>query len=314
MKYDVLIVDVYNLMYRATFSGDERLIKVKDQLMHTEGIIAFLDIMERYIKTFGSSQDIEIFWLFDNSRTSIQKYRKSINENYKKTRIEQPSWFYRQLDLLELILKNYRDNSSIFRAAFLEADDYVTKLIESYISPSSNVLLISDDSDWFRSLSDNVHQLRKKRVYDKETFFDEYKFEATYTNLCFYKCFYGDISDNIKAALPYFPQVYFLEVLKKYNHVVEFIREVIDHKVEFLDLGWVEKIKKEESLLLINWNLIESADISAIDMKSFEVACHFNQKKLYLIYDSLNLVGKIDKRIDHPYKQVDIFDEIFKED
>jgi len=315
IKYDVFIVDVYNLMYRSTFSSEERIIKLNTEVCHTEGIIIFLALVDFYLKKYGAGDDTTIYWLFDNSRTSIQKYRKSLNENYKKTRTEQPSWFYRQLDHLELILRNYRENASIFRASFLEADDYVTNLIQTYIPAGSKTLMISDDADWFRSLSDDVHQLKNKRIYNPEDFFEEYGFEATYSNLCFFKCFYGDISDNIKAALPYFPRVYFLDILKRYNHVSEFIRAVLENKLDYLDLGWIEKIRKEEELLLLNWNLIESADISALDMKTIEIKCKYQPNKLRIIYDSLDLIGRVDtKRIQPPHREVDILAELLKGD
>lgn len=297
--YNIFIIDVYNLFYKANYLNEETIVSYQDVKFHTEGIIGFLNMMESYIKNFGSD-DLKIYWLFDNAKTSIKKYRKSLSEDYKKTRIPQPEWFYKELDMLELILKSYRDNSYLFRVQFIEADDYVSEIVKMYISKDDKVLLFSEDSDWFRALNDNIHQYAKSKIYTKKEFFEEYGFEATYSNICFYKVFYGDKTDNIKPALAEFPKMFFKDIIDKYKDVYQFLNAVKTNQLPYLNLGWIERIKRDEHILILNWNLVESIQFNSTELDTYKVNCKFQENKLYIIYKALDILGKVDtKRIYH---------------
>jgi len=309
MQYTTFIVDVYNLFYRANYITDESVVHYQNEKFHTEGIIGFLNLIEGYIKKFGTD-DVKIYWLFDNAKTSIKKYRKSLSEEYKKTRVPQPEWFYKQLDMLELILKSYRNNSYLFRVQYIEADDYVNKIVDSYITDKDYVLMISEDSDWFRGLSDNIHQYAKGKIYTKKEFFEEYGFEATYSNICFYKTFYGDKTDNIQPALHEFPKKFFIDVISKYDTIHKFIVGAKNKNLNYLNLGWIERIKRDEDKLITNWNLVESLDISLSELDMFKVQCKFQENKLRLVYGALQLLGKVDKRIQHTEPTNDVLDDI----
>ncbi len=312
MKYNTFIVDAYNLFYRANYVTDETIVKYQDEKFHTEGIIGFISLMEGYIKKYGTD-DVKIYWLFDNAKTSIKKYRKALSEDYKKTRVPQPEWFYKQLDMLELILKSYRNDSYLFRVQGLEADDYISAIISSYISSEDNVLLISEDMDWFRGLSENIHQYTKGKIYTKKDFFEEYGFEATYSNICFYKTFYGDKSDCIKPSLMELPKKFFVDIISKYDTIYKFINGAYNNCLPYLDLGWIARIKKEESFLLLNWNLVTSADISLNELNSFCVKCKFQENKLSIIYEALNLVHKIkDTRMKYKEDKNDVLDDLLE--
>lgn len=310
MNYNIFIVDVYNLFYKANYITDETIIQYQNEKFHIEGIIGFLNLVESYIKKFGS-EDTKIYWLFDNAKTSIQKYRKTLSEDYKKTRIPQPEWFYKELDLLELLLKYYRDNSYVFRVQYIEADDYVNQIVDSYIKPSDKVLMLSEDSDWFRGLSDNIHQYAKGKIYTKKEFFDEYGFEATYSNICFYKTFYGDKTDNIEPALAEFPRKFFLDIISKYDTIYKFILAVKNKSLEYLNLGWIERIKRDEDKLITNWNLVEAVNITLSELETFKVQCKFQENKLRLLYTTLQLIGKVDtKRFKIDNQESDSIDDL----
>lgn len=309
MKYNNLIVDIYNLFYKASWVGDDVSVSYKDQKFQVGGIISFLNLMDTYIKKYAT-EDCTIYWLFDNAKTSIKKYRKSLSEDYKKTRIPQPDWFYKSLDMLELILKSYRDNSYLFRVKFLEADDYVNHIVDLYIKDTDNVLLFSEDSDWSRALNDNIHQYMKSKIYTKKEFYDDYNFEPTYSNICFYKTLYGDKSDNIKPALNELPKQYFYDIIKSYSNVHDFILDVKNNNIHYLDFGWIERIKRDEDLIRTNWSLVESANITSTELDSFKCKCKFQINKLQIIYSALNLLGKVDSRVAPIESSNDILDTL----
>lgn len=312
-NYNVFIVDVYNLFYKSSFIENECLTKSGKETVHTEGIIGFFKAMNTYLSKFGT-KDTKIYWLLDNAKTSVLRYRKDLSEDYKRTRKEQPSWFYRELDLLEYLLKIYRDNAELYRIKFLEADDFVFPVIKKNIKDTDRVLLISEDSDWCRALSDNVHQYKSKEIWTKEVFYDKMGFEATYSNICFYKTFYGDDADNIKGCIPTLPKVYFTEITKNYNQLSEFIKDALSNNISFFDLGWRKKIEKEEHNLLTNWNLVKAVDISQNELDSYKYVCEFKPQKLNIFYNSLGLIGKFDDRIKNNYKEIDLFAMLNGED
>lgn len=296
MKYNIFLVDVYNLFYKASWVNDDTTIKTSNkETIHTGGIIGFLNLMDGYIKKYGN-EDTKIFWLFDNATTTVNKYRKELSEDYKALRQKQPDYFYKALDMLELILRYYKDNSYIYRLKFCEADDFVDKVIDNYTGETDKVLMFSEDSDWCRFLNDNVHQYKNHRLYTKETFFEENGYEATYSNICFHKCFYGDTADNIQPTLINLPKTYFLEIIKQCENMRDFLSYIKNHseKLSFLDLGWQAKITKEYQNLLLNWNLVESADISDSDLNSHRFSCDFKKQKLDIIYSTLQIKGKVD--------------------
>lgn len=313
MRYNVLIFDCYNIFYKANWVETESLVKCGKETLHTEGILGFFKAVESYIRQFGTS-DAKIYWLMDNATTSVNRYRKDLSEVYKQNRKQQPDWFYRELDFIELILKNYKDNTELYRLKYLEADDYVSNIISTLTSPTDNILLISEDSDWCRSLADNVHQYKDHSIYTKEVFFERKGYEATYSNICFDKTFYGDKTDNILPALPNFPKVYFLDVISKFQSATEFIYAVKQKELSYLDKGWELKILKEEDNILMNWNLVKSVEINEQTLKAYSYKCQYKPEKLRILYSSLGLLNKIDNRIKPKEPDNDIFSMLEGED
>lgn len=303
MKYDYLIFDCYNLMYASTWNKAERLISKGDQIYHVEGIIEFLRRINTYIDTYLEPGG-RIYWLMDNAKSSIQRYRKSLSENYKKTRVPQPDWFYKSLNNLELILKSYRNDSYLLRLKFLEADDYVPSIIKNVVHQDQKALLFSTDMDWCRSLGENVHIYKNGDLYTKEDFYQEYRFEATYSNICFYKIFYGDETDNILSTLPTLPKLIFHEIISSFSDFYQFLNQALDSKLYYLDQGWVDKIKKERENLILNYNLVTAPEISLQELDQYQQVCKFEEKKLRVIYDFLGMYG-VDPRISMPKKSSD---------
>lgn len=310
-KYDVLIFDVYNIFYKADYLGKNELSIVKNgnDSVHTEGIIKFFQLINSYIEKYGT-KDSQCIFLMDNAKSSIQKYRKALSEKYKKTRTPMPEYFYNELNFIELIIKYYRNNSTLYRCVGLEADDYVNNVVRNL--KDKKILMFSEDMDWCRNISDNIHQYKDKGIYTKEIFLEKYGFEATYSNICFYKTFYGDKSDNILPTIPTLPKVYFLDIISKFTNVSQMILNL--SSLDYLDGGWKLKFQKEEDNLRLNWNLVESVDISDNELLQYKYDCEFKPNKLKIIYMMLNIMDKFDNRIKSEVKQKSIFDMLEGED
>lgn len=305
-KYDVIICDVYNIFYRWNFNEKEKIINIDGKETHVEGIIAFIKAVNTYLKKFAH-ENSNIYMCFDNAETLYERH--DISDKYKMSRKKrQPkSWFYRELDYIELILKYYDSRINVIRVPQYEADDYAKNIIEYFCGSEDKVLMISEDEDWCRWLSDNVHQYMNHEIYNRDKFIEENHYEPTENNIAFYKSFYGDDSDDIIPAFSNFPKQYFYEIINEYDNMKDFVDDVKNKKLG-LDLGWVKKAEENEQDLLVNYSLVKSADISYNDMVSYINKSKYQENKLRIIYSSLGILGEIDERIKPNMKKSDIFD------
>ena len=99
------------------------------------------------------------------------------------------------------------------------------------------------------------------------------------------------------ATLSNYPKEYFLDCLKRYNHIDNFIQDVEDGKLTYLDTAWRIRVKQLAQRMRLNWNLISSAEISPTDMEQWKIECNYKPNKLLIIYSTLNVVGRFDKRV-----------------
>lgn len=312
MKYDFIIVDVYNVFYRWNFiEKQEYIVEIDGKKVHVEGIIQYLKFLETLSKY--TNDNTKVYLCFDNAETLFERH--DISDKYKSSRKErQPkNWFYRELDYCELISKYYKDNFFVVRKEKYEADDYVKNILRCFTDKSNSVLLISEDEDWCRWLSDNIHQYMKHDIWDRNTFIENKGYEPTESNIGFAKSFYGDDSDDIIGALPQLPKMYFDEIISTYNNMNDFIFDAKNGKINYLDLGWKTKIELVENDLMVNYNLIKSAEISDTELYSCVTKCKFQPTKLKLIYAMLNILGRVDDRIKNE-KSSSILDMLNGED
>lgn len=271
-----------------------------------EGIIAFFNAVDTYLKKYAKNERTRVYFLFDNADTIYE--RKQISDDYKANRKknEPPKHVYRQLDFCELICHYYRNSSYLFRVPSLEADDFVKNILRSYVKDSERVLMISEDMDWSRYIGNNVEQYKNHRIWNPDTFRNEYGFDPLESNITFYKAFYGDKSDNIIGYLPNLPNLLFMEIIGKFTKMDDFLRNI--NSLENIDLGWKCKIDKERNNLIMNWNLISSAEISDASLSCYKYNCSYKVNKLRMIYASLGLIGKIDSRVSYTKSKTSIFD------
>ena len=308
--YNVLIFDVYNVFHRVFF-GNENLTKIDDKFIPIDAICKYFELCNSYIEKYGVKKDCKIYWLMDNVKSSIIN-RKFIDENYKKNRKEMPEEFYTALNVIELILKFYKD-AVLYRKQGVEADDYVENIINSYIDDHNHVLLFSTDLDWSKSLiADDERDIKvdqyikNNEILTVKNFKEKYGFKPTTSNITFWKVFYGDKSDNIPSTLPNYPREYFLDAISRYTHVDNFIRDALEGKISYLDGGYRIRIKQLQDRMRMNWNLISAINISVNDLENWKIECSFKPNKLLIIYNTLNVVGRFDDRIRNEVKNSDL--------
>ena len=301
-KYNILILDCYNIFLRWAWNerNNPKQIKYNNKEINIEGVIAYVKAITHYIEKYTDKENSKIYFLFDNAQTTWE--RKQIYSQYKGCRKDLTESEYRQLDFCELISSFFVDNSYLFRVPKYEADDFVPNILRLYKKENDKVLLVSEDMDWSKWLSDDVEQYVKGGIMNKQLFEEKYGFEPNEKNVCFYKSFYGDKSDNIKGALNNFPKQFFDHVIKTYNNILTFTEDA--PKQEWLDWGWKNKIEKEKNNLIANWNLVQSANIEDSELCTLRKLCTFRPNKLEIIYNTLGMVG-VDNRIKKKEKSVE---------
>ena len=173
-KKNILLLDAYNLMYRARYSGMNK--------GEYSTIFNFFRGLRPLIEKFDP--DIAYFVL-----EGMPKKRLALNEDYKGQRVyhNKDGFTEQRREILNIIKEH-------FPIITVKHDDYECDDIINHLAKvehqNDNVTIISSDTDFIQSVSDNVklyNPVRKKFIDSTE-----YDYVA-------WKSLVGDNSDNIKG-------------------------------------------------------------------------------------------------------------------
>jgi hypothetical protein len=268
MNYDVVIVDVFNLIYR---------------LQKADTIVS---VIAKNISTFINEklkpQYGDLWLLFDpiiNTDLGVIKYfnqstiRQDILPTYKSNRSHKEV-IQKTAEFLKKYYTYRGDHVKICVSEFLEADDYVEKIINLY--PNKTIALVSTDLDWARYLNDNCVLINKEidNPFTKESFALKYKFVPTIASVTFDKAFHGDKADNITGILK----------LKKVNWFVN---------IEPLITKWIKEIAKNKDSLQEVINRIKTYTLSNLHKIDIKTTEHQLFLALYSAESKENLLQKL---------------------
>lgn len=296
MKYDKILIDVSNAYHRAYYVGSNLTNVMEDgKEMVTGGISVFFSMVKRMERDFLNTKG-EIYFIFDNTHSGENR-RKSIDPDYKSNREKKDEPFYKAMDYLNLILMSYKDNYKVVKRPGSEADDLVSPLVRNM--PESTILLVSNDMDWFRSISEKVHVAKYEKndyvIYTPELFEEKYGFPATVKNICLYKAFRGDGSDNIPKGVSGIRENLLIPLIMKYSSIRDII---INLESENISDIWKNKIKESQARLELNMKLVSFEEVPIEELKEYIFACQFSPKILKSLYKSLNFnISKFDPRV-----------------
>jgi 5'-3' exonuclease len=267
--------------------------------MITGGIFTFLKIIQR-IEANYLSENGRIYFLFDNP-LSGEIRRKDIDPDYKINRKKQVPQFYRGLDYLQLVLRNYKAGYRIIQRPGTEADDIVLPILESFAGHEHFVLLVSNDMDWSRAIGDKVHWLvclnGKYTIYDKDLFFHSYEFYPGRDEVCLYKSLLGDASDNIVPGVKDIPESVVLEIIHQVRSVQGMFLKLDDIQI---DEQWKKAIRQNKGRIQINLRLVDYQPLSIADIRDYTTIAEFNKKLLLIYYGILGFdISQIDPRLSH---------------
>lgn len=297
MEYQKVFIDVSNFYCRGYYTGLSMTKMMEDnQEMVTGGIFNSLRMIQKIEREY-LAKDGEVFFLFDNSHSGINK-RLLIDPEYKANREKRDEAFYRSLDYLHLILLNYKNNYKTVKVEGMEADDLVDTLVKMH--PEDSILLVSNDLDWFRAIRDNVHvakyENKEYKIYNKLEFVNRYGFEPTTKKMCLYKSFTGDSGDNIPNAVPGIRKTVLTKLVTEFDSIRDIARHL--HDLDYVSPHFKEKIEDGIPRLLMNYKLVEYLDLSEEDLKSNIYDCKFNAATLNSLYTTLGFnLATVDPRV-----------------
>lgn len=203
----VLIVDAMNL-YKICFEG------VKSYALHKHNIHAVWGFMKKLRGLLNENVNNHTYQIYKTilfwDGPESGKLRKEIYEPYKEKRnrfFNGIDPYYQQKDMIISIMKMLGINS--YEHPFVEADDCIAEYVRQN-KDKENILILSNDNDYFQLIDKNVfiyylnriqvkdHIYPKNLLINSENF--EYYFEQTHKNILLRKVIIGDESDNIYGA------------------------------------------------------------------------------------------------------------------
>lgn len=279
-KYSYLIIDGSNLYHRSYYLG-------KTHANLATGVIQeSLKSIDSLVETFAYDNS-EIYFLFDNSQSQIN-IRKQIDPEYKSTR-EKNRYedLYRFHSRLIEILKVRDSRYRILMAGTLEADDLVKPLISTLkLNLYTKGIMISNDLDWTRNLSANIHWFDWQNVYDLEYFFSKYSFFPSEEGLKLYKAIKGDPSDHIYCGVNNFPQDVLCEICNTAFNFKSF--QDFENLIPTLPNNLQLKIKQSFKEIKRNYALVDFAHIEK-PIEEYIRKCEYNETKYSMLTLALGL-------------------------
>lgn len=284
--YDHIIIDLNNLFWRTMYSSFRKKLDDESSNLYASTIQDVLKRIREFNNQYGSA-NCKTYLCCDNPFSKINE-RKEIYPNYKHARKNKnlPIGFYKTLDTVIEILSIYDNNFFICRKEAHEADDMVPIILKE-IDSKENVLLISADLDWARSINNSISWFNYSTLYTIKEFENEYGFSPKGKTIQMYKAIHGDTSDCIENAVPYLPKNILLELVK-YNSIKEMLVDIYNRQ-DILSKEWLLKIQNAEGQLRTNYALVDYINNDNLTFKDIAIQCKENIKRLQWTFKVLDI-------------------------
>lgn len=319
MKYKYLVIDSSNLFWRCCADFiKEMLENPKSEKIYSVAIQNVFDRIKDLIERFGYTDVTKVYLCFDNA-DSVTDWRKEIsNMMYKSGRDKRntPPAFYDTLNLFEELCKYYSDNYYIAKVscAYLEDDvnplhieaDDLTPIVKKHIGELKQlerILFISADLDWARNIDKQSDWFNFYTIYNIESFYKKHGFRANSNQIKMYKAIHGDRSDSIQNAVPGLRKEILFNIVQQFNSPKTLYEGL--WKQDY-PKNWKIKIQEAKQQVLLNYKLVDFADLSFLTMDDVIFECKENKKILRKWWDmfNLNLENRmIDKEKDPPFSR-----------
>jgi len=315
--YDAIAVDVLNLLHKLyqldnkASESKEELFNIGNKLVYRNLTVSFIEYIYYLRENFLKNDSSLIYLLYDpfysktkGSSTSIYTHfkkskRKRVSASYKgnRAKLKISEVFYTTLRLLKYFFLNSEPFIKSVQIQNLEADDLIYPLIQQELDKDtkSKILLVTNDSDCYRYVSESVHfqPILRNPPEGIEYIYRKLGFRPSEERVVIYKTLLGDSADNIPAIIPTAEKQLLVDYLNKnpedtLQDVIVKSRKYInkyDETEKFLYL-----VKANESQVKINEFLVRRINV---DLPQFHAStCEGKQNGK--IIKAINLLLKRD--------------------
>ena len=216
----LILIDGNSLLFRAYFAMRPM---VTSKGMHTQGVFAFVNMLNKILKDYEPSHIAVAFDLKGGT------FRHDVYKDYKAGRLKTPPELLAQIPMTHEVLEAM--NIAVLEVPQFEADDIIGTVAKRAEADGLETLVISGDKDELQLVGPNVRVLINKRgmsefdLYDLEAMRERY--ELTPEQFIDLKGLMGDSSDNI-PGVPGIGEKKGIALLKEY----ETLENLIDHADE----------------------------------------------------------------------------------
>lgn len=300
IKYSQLLIDTMNLLHKSKNENDKASF-VKDRKLYKNLVVKFIETIN-FLETEYLVDGGSIYLLFDNptSRFDLQKsfyyaQRKHIYPKYKEQRAKETKEFYNSFDLIRYYYLIQDPKFISIQIPNVEADDLVKPVLDLYCS-NTPTLLVSNDYDWTRYLSQSVDWLPNLGEAPKtvQDFINEKGFYPTEQSIIAYKSIFGDPADNIPKVINENSKT-LAEFLELYRTDPQMPAENLVYlgcsAEQVSKYSILEAIKKEENQFKINLQLTSTIPITPKHVQA--VTC--KGRKATILIDAVEVVLGIKK-------------------
>ena len=189
---DVLLVDAYNLIYRAYHGNQNKLTNA--QGIPTNAILTVSRMLLKLPKNFSNLTFSAA--IFDGGGGT--NFRKELDAEYKANRKDMPDDLKIQMPYIKRAFELL--GWPIIQAPNVEADDILGTMALRASKKGYNTYIISSDKDFRQIVSDNLHIIDTMFdiCYDRETVKE--KMGVYPDNVAAWLALVGDESDNVKGV------------------------------------------------------------------------------------------------------------------
>lgn len=189
---DVVLVDAYNLIYRAFHGNQNKL--TNEQGIPTNAIFTVARMLLKLPKSFSNLTFAAA--VFDGGGGT--NFRKELDEEYKANRKDMPEDLKIQMPYIKRAFELL--GWPILQAPDVEADDVLGTMALRSSLKGYNTYIISGDKDFRQIVNDNLHVIDTMHdvCYDKEAVKE--KMGVYPENVAAWLALVGDDSDNVKGV------------------------------------------------------------------------------------------------------------------
>lgn len=329
--YKYLIIDGNNWYARNWYTHDKTSITYDGTLVSTGGIYGFFRSLLKWERKFLEINPNnllmpkgQVYILFDNCTSKINN-RRDIDPEYKKLRENNDDTYYAGIDMLQMILLHYGMHYRLIYKTQYEADDLVFPLqqyLRSKGTGDNRMLLISEDMDWARGISEDTDWFAKDQVFNLDSFKDTYGYTPTCDHVIFYKALRGDSSDGIPKGIRNLSEEKLLGLIKRY-HSLDRMMEMLDTleyvdydgEIQPLSQDWINKFHENKGRIMLNKQLIDFLPLEEEDFVQNIYKSRFTPATLDFIFNTLAFnIAHLDPRVIRALPREEFtFDNFFKE-